>query len=86
MDSTGSGIAERSGNPSPVWTDEWATGAHYLDARSLQIPCETPPGRYDLLFAVRDYLTGEGQPMTTADGAPLGRYYYLTTVTVGQPD
>jgi hypothetical protein len=85
VESRGGGIAERSGNPGPVWTNEWVANTHYLDSRALQIPCEAAPGRYDLLFAMRDYLTGENVPISTADGAPAF-YYYLTTITVTQPE
>ena len=60
--------------------DEWA-----LDARDLQIPCDTPAGEYPLLLIVFDPLSlelSDKLPLIQADGSEGDRWLYLTTLFV----
>ena len=68
----GVGITRSDGSPSPVLMGQWHPGQLYLDERTLTIPCDTPPGSYNLLAGLYNFDSG----------VPLGDLVYLTTVTL----
>lgn len=80
-DQTGSGQAQSDGllgsRPSRPTDQEGL-----LDWRAIEIPCDLELGSYNLLVGLYDASTVTNQPITTADGAPLGNLAYLTTITV----
>ncbi len=58
-------------------TSAWEPNTPYMDAQSVQAPCD--PGEYDLLLS----LDGPNAPkMHTADGELLGEAVQLATLTV----
>ena len=60
--------------------NEW-----FLDARDLQIPCDTPAGEYPLLLIVFDPLSlelSDKLPLIQADGSAGDTWLYLTTLFV----
>ncbi len=60
--------------------DEW-----FLDARDLQIPCDTPAGEYPLLLIVFDPLSlelSDKLPLIQTDGSAGDTWLYLTTLFV----
>ena len=59
--------------------------AWYLDARDLQIPCDTPAGEYPLLLIVFDPHSlelSDKLPLINDDGSEGDRWLYLTTLHV----
>ena len=59
--------------------------AWYLDARRLQIPCDTPVGEYSLLLIVfdpRSLELSDKLPLIQADGSAGDTWLYLTTLFV----
>ena len=60
--------------------NEW-----FLDARDLQIPCDTPAGEYPLLLIVfdpRSLELSDKLPLINDDGSEGDRWLYLTTLHV----
>ena len=60
--------------------NEW-----FLDARDLQIPCDTPAGEYPLLLIVFDPHSlelSDKLPLINDDGSEGDRWLYLTTLHV----
>ena len=60
--------------------NEW-----FLDARDLQIPCDTPAGEYPLLLIVFDPSSlelSDKLPLINDDGSEGDRWLYLTTLHV----
>ena len=78
----GVGIARSDGTPAGLLMQQWQPEQLYLDERSLQVPCDTPPGEYPLLLGLYNFETGEALPATLPDGATVGALAYLTTLFV----
>lgn len=70
--SAGTGIANTDSEPAALLTLQWQPGQAYLDARTLTVPCDAPPGAYPLMVNL----------YSPQDGAPLGSLFYLTTIHV----
>ena len=51
-------LAIQNSIPADVFTTEWETGRFYRDRTSLQIPCAMDEGRYNLLLAAKETLSG----------------------------
>ncbi len=79
-DANGVGAARAEGPLNESQAKFWQLGEPRMDFRHFQVPCE--PGRYTLLATIYDPATGHNLPVTTPDGAPVGEYAYLTTITV----
>ena len=80
--SDGQGIAAADTDLTISPTTSWISGAYYLDARTLTVPCDIQPGEYPLVTSVYDPRTVASLPATLPDGTPLGDYFYLTTLFV----
>ncbi|MBZ0298651.1 MAG: hypothetical protein K8J31_02875 [Anaerolineae bacterium] len=68
-----------------VPTKVWIPDAYFLDARSLQVPCDAPAGEYPLVMSIYnpDTVAAQGSlPVTLPDGSPFNDYVYLTTLHV----
>ena len=68
--------------PAGKFTTEWKEDRYYRDAISLAVPCGLEPGRYDLLFGMKQSMSGETLTFAYPDGGLIGREYYLTTLNV----
>ena len=68
--------------PADVFTTEWETGRFYRDRTSLQIPCAIEEGRYNLLLAAKETLSGAALPLRFPDGSTIGNEFYLTTLQI----
>ncbi len=79
-DANGVGAARDEGPLNESQAKFWQPGDPRMDYRHMQVPCE--PGSYDLLATIYDPATSENLTVTTPDGAPVGEYAYLTTITV----
>jgi hypothetical protein len=60
----------------------WQPGWQYTDRRALGVPCDVPPGEYNLLLGVYDVQQVANLPVTLFDGTPVGDLLYLTTLVV----
>jgi hypothetical protein len=81
-DADGIGVARADVNPAGYTTGVLEPGVQYAGTNDLLVPCETPPGDYDLLLGVYLPGTGEALPATWADGRGGGDLLYLTGITV----
>ena len=76
-------VAIQDSIPAEKFTTEWQTDRFYRDRTTLQIPCVTEAGSYNLLLAAKEMVSGAILPLRYADGTPIGREFYLTTLRVG---
>jgi hypothetical protein len=79
--------AQRDAEPgcSVYFMDEWRRGELALDAYTLTIAPDTPPGQYTLLVGMYDAETHDRYPVFAADGSHLGDAISLATVEVVAP-
>ena len=80
-----SSVAAANDRLTTVYTGVWGPDAWFLDARTLQIPCDAPPGDYPLVLSVYDPLTLATRgalPLVDADGVAGDTWLYLTTLFV----
>ena len=84
-------LAEADGNgqlaiqdsiPADVFTTEWLADRFYRDRTRLQIPCTIADGRYNLLLAAKETVSGAILPLSYPDGSTIGNEFYLTTLHV----
>ena len=76
-------LANQNSIPADVFTTEWETERFYRDRSSLQIPCALASGRYNLLLAAKETLSGAALPLRYPDGSHVGNdEFYLTTLRV----
>ena len=68
--------------PADKFTTEWRAGRYYRDRTSLLVPCDLAGGRYDLLFGMKESMSGRSLEFRYADGGAIGSLYYLTTLNV----
>lgn len=68
--------------PANVFTSDWRANKFYRDHSALKVPCNIESGRFDLLLAVKETISGQELPLNYADGNPIGNVFYLTTLTV----
>ena len=68
--------------PADEFTSDWQAKKFYRDRTALKIPCEIEAGRYNLLLAGKQSVSGAPLPLADAQGDRLGREVYLTTLTV----
>ncbi|MEO0560489.1 MAG: hypothetical protein AAF125_00140, partial [Chloroflexota bacterium] len=63
-------------------TAVWQPDYFHIDARHIDVPCDTPPGSYPLVMSV--YEPGAPQSLTAfaPDGTPTGPFFYLTNINV----
>ena len=52
VDADGQGVAEANAPLTLTPTRLWETGRYTLDARTLTVPCDTPPGEYPMIMGV----------------------------------
>ena len=75
-------LAIQNAIPADVFTTEWETGRFYRDRTRLQIPCALAGGRYNLLLAAKETLSGAALSLRYPDGSQVGNEFYLTTLQV----
>jgi len=75
-------LAIQDSVPADVFTTEWLADRFYRDRTSLQIPCTIADGRYNLLLAAKETLSGAILPLSYPDGNTIGSEFYLTTLHV----
>lgn len=75
-------LAIHNSIPADVFTTEWETGRFYRDRSTLDVPCAIEDGRYLLLLAAKETMSGNALPLSLPDGTDIGNEYYLTTVKV----
>ena len=81
----GEAISSVNTNLTRVPTQVWVPDAYFLDARTLKVPCDAPPGEYPLVLSVFDPYTvmaAGSLPVTLPDGSPFHDYVYLTTLFI----
>ena len=83
-DQNGQGVVRTDGPIAGVTSKRWQVGQHYLDKRSLTVPCDMPPGEYPLLIGLYQPYGVIPVPVSLPTGAPLGDLLYLTTLFVGE--
>jgi hypothetical protein len=85
-DMSGMGVTRVQQPPASYETPQLVPGHLYLDVRTLSIPCDVEAGDYPLLVMLyrlsSDYSTVTPVIATGPDGAPVGEYVYLTTLTI----
>ncbi|MEO0564935.1 MAG: hypothetical protein AAF125_22710, partial [Chloroflexota bacterium] len=82
VDANGETVTDSNTDLTHLATAVWEPGYHYIDARAINVPCDTPPGGYPLVMSV--YAPGALRSLDVVgnDGAVLGEFWYLTTVIV----
>ena len=75
-------VAIQNSIPAQVFTTEWQAGKFYRDQTALQIPCAIEGGRYNLLLAAKETLSGAILPLRYPDGSDIGNEFYLTTLHI----
>lgn len=75
-------LAIQNSIPAQVFTTEWQADKFYRDQSTLQIPCAIEDGRYNLLLAAKETLSGAILPLRYPDGNAVGNEFYLTTLNV----
>lgn len=75
-------LAIQNSIPAEVFTTEWQTDRFYRDRTSLEIPCSIEDGRYNLLLAAKETISGAVFPLRYPDGKAIGNEFYLTTLHV----
>jgi hypothetical protein len=81
VDSRGQAVSAANSPLTTLSTKLWIPDAYFLDARTLLISCDAPPGEYPLVMSVYnpDTFTETG---SLPDGTPSNDYVYLTTLFV----
>lgn len=82
VDEGGEGVTRVEETPGNVDTLAWQPDRYYHDIRTLDIPCDMPPGKYPLMFIIRERSLYWAMQAEQSDGAPLGELVYLTTLYV----
>lgn len=85
VNSSGESVSASNTNLTTTPTRVWVPEGYFLDARSVQVPCDAPPGEYPLVMSVYDpdTVAGAGSlPVTLPDGTPFNDYVYLTTLFI----
>lgn len=85
VDSAGQPVSAANSPLTTLSTQIWVPDAYFLDARTVQIPCDAQPGEYPLVMSVYDpeTVTAVGSlPVSLPDGTPSNDYIYLTTLFV----
>lgn len=85
VDSGGQPVSAANSQLTTLSTRLWIPDAWFLDARTLAVPCDAPPGEYPLVMSVYhpDTVTETGSlPVSLPDGTPSNDYVYLTTLFV----
>ena len=77
-------IVRVDGELAAIPMTSWDLEALYLDERRLELPCDVPPGKYDLLLGIYDYETFEDLPVFLSDDSGVGNRAYLTTITINE--
>ena len=75
-------LAIQDSIPADVFTTEWQADRFYRDRTSLEIPCITEEGRYNLLLAAKETESGTILPLRYPDGSAIGNEFYLTTLHI----
>jgi len=75
-------LAIKNSIPADVFTTEWQADRFYRDRTTLEIPCAIEDGRYNLLLAAKETLSGAILPLHYPDGNAIGNEFYLTTLHV----
>ena len=75
-------VAIQNSIPAEVFTTEWQPDRFYRDRTDIQVPCSVEDGRYNLLLAAKETLSGTALPLRYPDGNAIGNEYYLTTLHV----
>jgi hypothetical protein len=78
----GVGVARADGPVASLPPERWQAGQVYVDRRSIELGCDTPPGEYALLTGLYDGETLQSLSATTASGEPTSNLIYLTTIIV----
>ncbi len=82
VDGDGRRVTDFNAPLGAVATSLWEAGRYTVDARPINVPCDTLPGEYPLVMGVYNPDTLDPAPVAGADGAPLGNQLYLTTLFV----
>ena len=75
-------LAIQNSIPAEVFTTVWQPDRFYRDRTDIQVPCSIEDGRYNLLLAAKETISGEILPLQYPDGNDIGNEYYLTTLHV----
>ena len=82
-DADGDGqLAIQDSIPAEVFTTLWQVDRFYRDRTTLEVPCGIAEGRYNLLLAAKETVSGAILPLRYPDGSAIGNEYYLTTLQV----
>ncbi len=82
QDTEGRAVADANSDLSALPTAVWVPGTFVLDARTLTVPCDTPPGSYALVLSVYQPGAPASLPVSLPDGTPSGDFTYITTLFV----
>ncbi len=77
-------LAIQNSVPADVFTTEWQSGRFYQDRTTLLIPCVLDEGRYNLLLAAKETVSGASLALQFPDGSNIGNEFYLTTLHVAE--
>jgi len=86
VDSGGETVTDSNYDLTTLATTAWQPDYFHLDARYVDVPCDTPPGEYPLVISVYEPGAPASLPVTGADGSALADFFYLTTLVVGVGD
>lgn len=81
-------LAAEDNQLSLLLTRQWEPGRFYIDDSYIAVPCDAPPGQYDIILLVYDPDTpDDALPVTLPGGGadPVGTWAYLTSVQVTSP-
>ncbi|NJL95904.1 MAG: hypothetical protein HC915_20330, partial [Anaerolineae bacterium] len=84
VDAAGAPLINRDAAPGDTLMQLWAPGQLIFDERVLPLPCDLPPGNYDLLVGLYHVEQGAFTDLSAHDAAghPVGNRAYLTTLVV----
>jgi hypothetical protein len=65
------------------FTGMWKARSLHMDRRKIRLPVTIPSGNYNLVLVMHGTVRDTANLLITlADDSPVGRYGYLTTITV----
>lgn len=81
----GEAIARRDTQLALVPSEQWAAGVDYVGAHRVEVPCDAPPGVYDLSVGVYNYRDGRRLPVTQGGAATGDDLLSLVRLAVVAP-
>jgi hypothetical protein len=75
-------VADSNTDLTILATAVWLPDHYHIDARFIDVPCDTAPGEYPLVMSV--YAPGAPRSLDVVgtDGTVLGDFFFLTSLRI----